>query len=97
MLYGFFNKLDKMICNYLGLIGNEMAQPRSIKNINNKIFIYKNAPFQRHRVVESWKNFNDCSVHNEDVINNKKIGIAAGKAIAKNLIITFDNIEIKVN
>ena len=97
MLYRFFNKLDKIICIYLGLTGSEVDRARSIKIINNNIIIFKNSPFQRHKVVESWKHFNDYSMQNEDVTTKKKIGIAAGKAIAKNLIITFDNIEIKVN
>jgi hypothetical protein len=96
MLHKFLNKLDKIICNYLGLIGNEDDRPRSIKIINNKIFIYKNAPFQRLKSVESWKHFNDHGVQQADDINKQKIGIAAGKIIAKNLTISFDNIEVKV-
>lgn len=94
MLHKFLNKLDKIICSYLGLIGNEVDRLRSIKIINNKIFIYKNAPFQRHKSVESWQHFNEYSVQKEVDINKQKIGIAAGKIIAKDLTIAFDEIEI---
>lgn len=95
MLKKILNKLDKLICNYLGLIGNEVDRPRSIKIINNDIYIFKNTPFQRYKSVESWTHFNDHGIHQENNIFRMKIGIAAGKAIAKNLVVSFDNVEVK--
>lgn len=95
MLYALINKLDKYICNYLGLLGNEVDRPQSIKMINNDIFILKNIPFQRHKAIESWKQFNEYGVHQESSICREKIGLAAGKVIAKNLIISFDPVEMK--
>ena len=94
MLHKFFNKFDRIICHYLGLTGDENDRPRAIKIINNTVLIYKNAPFQRHKSVESWQHFNAHGVQSFDDVNKQKIGIVAGKIIAKNLTVSFDDIEV---
>ncbi|QDQ41186.1 hypothetical protein E3226_011910 (plasmid) [Legionella geestiana] len=97
MLHSFFNKIDEIICRYLGIIGDEIDRPRSMRVIRNKIIVYKNAPFQRYKSVESWRDFNNCNLQHESDVNKQKIGIAAGNLIAKNLIISFVDIDVKGN
>lgn len=91
----FLNKIDKFICYYLGLSGDEVDRMKTIKFINNNIIIYKNSPYQRHKSSESLKNFSENSINKIDHVSKQKIGLAAGKAIAKHLTISFDEVKIK--
>lgn len=95
MIDKFLSICDKMICRYLGLSGSEVDRPRTIKIVNNDIVIVKNVPFQRHKSYESLSHFNEHGINETDEINKQKIGMAAGKALAKNLKISFEELEIK--
>jgi hypothetical protein len=89
----FLKKLDNVICKYLGLEMHDTEKPKSIKFYKNKLILCKNHIFQRHRYEEKL-NFSEClSNYSSDL--NKKIGIASGKAIATDLIISFEKVEIQ--
>lgn len=92
---GILNKIDMIICSYLGLTGYEVDRPRTISIINNNVFITKNLPFQRHKSYETLKCFSESAIQDMGKKMRGKIGVAAGKAIAKDLTISFDKIEIK--
>ena len=92
---GILNKIDLVICSYLGLSGHEVDRPRTISIVNNNLFITKNLPFQRHKSYETLKCFSEGGIQGMDKKMREKIGIAAGKSIAKDLTISFDKIEIK--
>lgn len=93
MFEGIFKIVDLLICKYLGLEKHDAETPRSVKLYKNKLFLCKNHMFQRHRYHEAL-DFREClSGYSNEL--NKKIGIAAGNAIGKNLIISFEKVEIK--
>lgn len=94
MFNTIFIKIEKIICRYLGLSGYEVDRPQSIRLIKNNIFIVKNYPMQRHKSQESWGNFVKNGLIEIDEIEKIKVGKAAGKAIAKNLTISFEKIEV---
>jgi hypothetical protein len=94
MFKKFIKGVDKIVCTYLGLTGEEREQIQSIKIIENNIVLFNNNPFHRSKSVESWQNFSNYSVHKTDCLKKQKIGLAAGKAIAKNLVISFENTDI---
>ena len=93
MFERIFKNIDNIICIYLGLEKNDVENPKSIKFYKNKLILYKNHMFQRHRYQEVL-DFMECQTNYSSDLN-KKIGIAAGKAIAKNLIISFEKVEIR--
>lgn len=95
MINKLLNQIEKIICKYLGLNGLEVDRPKTVKMINNDIVIIKNTPFQRHKSYESLSHFNEHGINQVDETSKKKIGMAAGKALAKNLTISFDEIKIK--
>ena len=94
-----FNKFligfDRIICRYLGLNDNEFDRPNTIKRANGNIFVLTNYPFKRHRFSETILQFSERSAKITNKRNKQKIGVAAGKSIANNLIITFEDIDIK--
>jgi hypothetical protein len=91
---GILNKIDRVICSYLGLTGQEDDRPKAVSVINDTLFIVKNLPFQRHKSYETLKSFSEASFPYVDEDIRLKIGAAAGQAIAKNLAISFYKIDI---
>ncbi|MFK3618023.1 hypothetical protein WJ883_11295, partial [Coxiella burnetii] len=51
--------------------------------------------YKRHVMKESWSSFSDVSLKRVNPESLEKLGLAAGKAIAKNLIISFEKPTIK--
>ncbi|MCZ6914678.1 MAG: hypothetical protein O7C59_09605 [Rickettsia endosymbiont of Ixodes persulcatus] len=89
-------EIDKLLCNYLGL-DRERVKPNSIKIKNNKFIITSTIPFKRHSFQEYWNEFNTTSfkqLHNQD---REKLGLAAGKILAKDLTISFKEVSIDKN
>ena len=92
MRNGLLKKIDRVLSNYLG-IEKEIIKPISVQLISNKIYITNNLSFRRHKIKESWENFYHSSLKEIEPIESKKLGIALGKTIAKNLVIKFDSTE----
>lgn len=88
-----FRKIDKWICLYLGLGKCDIEKPKSIKFSKNKLTFCKNHAFQRHCYQERL-DFSECAIIYHPELN-RKIGVAAGNAIARDLIISFEKVEIK--
>lgn len=88
----FLKKLDRVLSNYLG-IDSELTHPISVQIISNKIYITNALSYKRHKMKESWENFSIHSLKNTKIRESKKLGVALGKAIAKNLVIKFDSTE----
>ena len=89
-----FNKIDKVICNYFG-IEQDITKPTSVNLINNELFVTSTLPYKRHAIKESWDSYSRFSVNKTNNRNLEKLGLATGKAIAKNLIVSFENPSIK--
>jgi hypothetical protein len=86
-------KIDKLFCSYLGLEFEEI-RPISVKIIGNKILVTTTIPYKRHLLNEIWDTLNVIGINKINKQNIKRLGSATGKAIAKNLFISFDKIEI---
>jgi hypothetical protein len=86
-------KTDQLLCNYLGL-DRERVKPNSIKIKNNKFIITSTIPFKRHSFQEYWNEFNTTSFKQLYDRDREKLGLAVGKVLAKDLIISFEEVSI---
>ncbi|ABS77411.2 hypothetical protein CbuD7D7780_00115 [Coxiella burnetii] len=87
-------KIDQMICSYLGL-GQEETRPAQVQMTDGRLIISNTTAYKRHVMKESWSSFSDVSLKRVNPESLEKLGLAAEKAIAKNLIISFEKPTIK--
>lgn len=94
LLTVLIKKLDHFICQYLG-IHQEKIRLHSfrVKNNNSLVVTYA-IPFKRHIFKESWNDLNFQELTQSQSKINDKIGLAAGKTIAKGLVISFEEVEV---
>lgn len=86
-------KLDSLFCLYLG-INKEKIRPHSLYMKNNYLIVTCAFPFKRHIFKEPWNDFNAGNLKTFHQKINEQIGLAAGKTIAKGLIISFEEVGI---
>lgn len=94
MLKEIFLKLDKLICKYFGLQA-ERVKPGCVKLANDQLIISSTSSFKRHLHRQNWDNFNFSSFNEMSETDKEKLGIIAGRTIAKKLTISFQDIPIK--
>lgn len=86
--------VDKFFCRYLGL--EKQAQtPNSVTILNKNILVSSTESFKRHKHHINWASFASENLKQLEDGKKNNLGIAMGKAIAKHLIISFDEIEIR--
>ena len=88
-------KIDKIFCAYLGL-ESEVVLATSVKIKDNQLTISNTESFKRHSYKQHWNEFSSTNFKQLSQTNKEKLGIAIGKILAKNLIITFEEITIKM-
>ena len=88
-------KIDKIFCAYLGLDANEVL-PSYVTIKENRLIVSNTESFKRHFYTQNWNEFNSINFKQLSQKNKEKLGIAIGKAIAKNLVISFEEITIKM-
>lgn len=86
-------KLDHLFCYYLG-IHKEKMRLHSLYIKNNTLVVIYAFPFKRHIFKETSNNFNLSDLIKLYPKINDKIGLAAGKSIAKGLVISFEEVNI---
>lgn len=86
--------IDRILCNYFGL-GKEIITPTSVEMKDGKLFISNTGKFRRHCYVQNWEEFNMFNLNQVNQENKEKLGIAAGKAIAKNFVVSFEKFQIE--
>lgn len=86
-------KIDTILCAYLGL-ERESIQPTTVKIVDKKLFIVHQSSFKRHNAHEPWDCFSLVGMKHMHPIDQQKLGIAVGKAIAKKLIVSFEETPI---
>lgn len=91
MKESFFVLLDKLIRKYLGLNQLELI-PQLVLKRGKKLFILNSASCKRH--IEKIP-VSEAGIQLMNNINRKKLGVAIGKAIASNLVVSFDQVLIK--
>lgn len=87
-------KLDSLFCKYLGF-DRQVSTLSTILVKNKDIFISNNESYKRHQHRINWNVFASKNLPHLEEGNKKNLGIAMGKAIAKNLVISFDEILVK--
>lgn len=85
--------VDKAIRKYLGINDTEVS-PNNVKISKGNIIISSTESFKRHVYIQNWEEFNELNFKNTSSNNKEKLGIAIGKVIAKNLVISFDEMPI---
>lgn len=86
-------KLDGFSRAYFGLTKiDQAATPRMVEVVCDKVVVTNTEPFKRHLQKTS---LSDLEIKELSQVNQQKLGIAAGKAIADNLIISFQPPSIK--
>lgn len=81
--------IDALICSYLGINSNETT-PCQIKNTGGILSITNTEPFKRHIQVQKVDDFLNDGFDKLSNANKRKLGLAIGKSIAKNLVISFE-------
>ena len=93
----FLKKLDHKLSLILGLTENaDVVYPTDVSFSNNHLFIIGKEPYKRHRIIHHWLKFNQDSWDRIDKSTKRKLGLAIGSAIAKDLVVSFDQPAIKV-
>jgi hypothetical protein len=88
------NRIDKMLCRYLG-IAAEKVYLNGTKISNETLMITHTLSFKRHLLKESWTEFSVFSIKDVNSEDREKLGLAMGKTIAKNLVVSFEETPIK--
>lgn len=79
--------IDKVSAKILGLQNN--VRPNIVKKTNNSIVIYSNESNKRYIQSESIDEFLN-SLSKVDKQDRQKLGVTLGKALGKDLVISFD-------
>ncbi len=87
-------KLDKVLCKYFGFEKEEIT-PNTVEIGNNQVFISSSISFNRHSIKEKWEIFSKDGLAQLNSENKQKLGLALGKAIAEQLVISFDDTPIR--
>lgn len=93
MKNGLIKKIDRRLSEFFG-IEKEEIHPQMVQIISNKIVVTNTFSYKRHKIKESWENFSTNSIKKIAEIESGKLGLALGKAIAKNLIVSFEETHI---
>lgn len=84
----FFERLDKLLCVYIGL-ENDNESASALECNSSKIWILFTNSFRRHYQKQALEDFFNSKFSNVSNKDKEKIGLALGKAIADDLIISF--------
>ncbi len=95
-LLTIFEKIDKILCTFMGL-EQEESHPDSVQMVGKKLVVTSTSSFKRHAIKEVWEELNATEIEHISPENRAKLGLAAGKAIAKNLVISFEDAPINRN
>lgn len=88
----FLLKIDYCVCRYLG-IGTEQIYPSILRIRGKKLFVLSTSSYRRHLLTEDWSDFSKTSLKQANPDHIEILGVAVGKAIAKNLIVSFDTTQ----
>lgn len=84
-------RIDRFLCVYLGLDKVELT-PHFVAKKGGELIVLNTESFKRH-IQETPISELDVDMMNNE--NKNKLGKAVGKVIAKNLVVTFDEVAIK--
>lgn len=90
----FLKFIDHFFCKYIGVHEQELT-PVRLKINHKKIYIVSTESFKRHSYSKNINEFISNGLSGLSGDKKIQLGSAVGKAIAKNLTVSFENIEIK--
>lgn len=93
LLKNIAKKIDNLFCLYLG-IHKEKIRLHSLHKKNNFLTVIYALPYKRHIFKEPLNNFNFRDFTQSHPNINDKLGLAVGKTIAKDLVISFEEVKI---
>ncbi|MBV9575308.1 MAG: hypothetical protein JO149_01650 [Gammaproteobacteria bacterium] len=93
-LKNFLKKIDELFCNYLGL-DSEIVSPNTVEIKRGQLLISNTVSFKRHHYIQKWDDFSKVSLNEISKDSKDKLGMAIGKTIAKNLIVSFEDVQIE--
>ncbi len=88
-----WQKIDDVICRYLG-IQQERVIPVKVELNRQQIIIYHTSSHKRYLYKQSWQKFLQHTAACLPLSERRKIGIAVGNIIAKQLIVSFEPVKI---
>jgi len=88
--------IDEKICFYLGF-DREETFPTRVQLITDQIIVTNTVSYKRHLIKSPWGWFCLSGLKQTNLKNRKRLGLAIGKAIAEDLVISFEPVEIKSN
>lgn len=94
MMKKILEMIDNLICKCVGFDEQETT-PDSLKKAGNKLILMNTESFKRHVHHEKLDKFLSTHISKMSESTKQKVGISMGKALAKNLIISFENVSIK--
>jgi len=83
--------MDKLLCGYLGLNKPETI-PHLVKKKGIQLIVLNTESYKRQTQEIPISKINLKTINKE---NREKLGIAVGKAMATNLVVSFEEIVIK--
>jgi hypothetical protein len=86
--------IDRCLCKYIGIKKQEIL-PQSVRKTKNRVTLLKTESHKRHSHEQSWEEFSENDLENLSDTAKQKLGVSLGKAIAKNLVISFDQTSIE--
>lgn len=92
-LMKLFKRIDRCICKYLSLEDDKLL-PSHVISKNDRITVTCTTPHKRHPVKLNWDEYCNIS-HYKDRVAREKVGMATGKLLAKDLIVSFQKPHVE--
>src|SRR3990167_3525401 len=86
--------INTLICKYIGFNEQEII-PDTLKKTGSKVVLMNTESFKRHIHHEKWDEFLSRNFEEINESTKIKVGISIGKVLAKNLVVSFENVSIK--
>lgn len=86
--------IDHLICKYAGIDKQEMKL-NHLEMIGSQVLISNTEPFKRHQHTQKIEDFFANNFDDLNSSHKKKLGMALGQILAKNLIVSFEKTNIK--
>lgn len=83
-------KLDKLLRMFFGLKSQSSMRPDTVKVRQSDICIESTECCRRMRHALSWEQYRRQELHKLSTEDRVKLGIALGKAVANDVVVTFD-------
>lgn len=96
MIVSFFKKIDRFFCAYLGIKEQEIKL-NTVERRGSRVSVTLTESYKRHLYKSTWESFYQNEFRKTNENERNKLGIAAGKVMAEDLIISFHNIKVNLS